>query len=136
MAQGLLKQMLPPGLGACITIESAGTNALEDRPAEAYAIQAVQAMGIDISGHRAQRVSAEMVGRSDWILAMEKGHARQLAQFSPADHQKVRCLQEFGPAAAKLDVFDPYGGSIAAYQACARLIKACLAGFIPLLSQS
>jgi protein-tyrosine-phosphatase len=135
MAQGLLKQMLPRQLKDCVCVESAGTNALESRPAESNAIRAAGSLDFDISGHRARRVTAKMISRADWVLVMEKVHARQLARYNRSDNDKIRCLQTFGPAAASLDIPDPYSGSLATYQECAHLIKECLTGFVAFLDK-
>jgi protein-tyrosine-phosphatase/predicted ATP-grasp superfamily ATP-dependent carboligase len=110
-------------------VRSAGLGAAPGREADAVAVRVAKELGVDLSGHRAQAVSRELVQQSDLIVMMEW-------------EQRVRLLEEYPEAAAKtillgvfdddpeddeLNIVDPYGAPPPAYEACDRRIMDCAA---------
>lgn len=89
---------------------SAGLSAFPGMPATAQAIRAAMRHGGDLSGHRAQMVSAQLVMAADIICPMTRSHALAL-------------LERFSDCAGKIilpspEIPDPYGGDDAVYEAC------------------
>jgi protein-tyrosine phosphatase len=86
------------------TVESAGLGALVGHPASAYAVELMQEMGEDISGHRARQIHPDMVHAADLVLVMEAGHKRAIDDADPTARGKVHRLGEWQDK----DIDDPY----------------------------
>jgi protein-tyrosine phosphatase len=80
-------------------------------PADARSAAAMRAHGYDPSGHRARQVRRQDLVDHDLVVAMDRGHARDLERMLPAGSGcQVRLLLSYDPAAALIDVPDPYYG--------------------------
>ena len=102
MAEALLKGALR-GQDE-FTVESAGLGALVGHPASAYAVELMEEMGKDISGHRARQIHPDMVSAADLVLVMEAGHKRAIDDADPTARGKVHRLGEWQDK----DIDDPY----------------------------
>lgn len=100
-----------------ILIESAGVFAAGGESASENAVKAVAKYGIDMSGHRAQPVTDDLIKQSDLILTMTEGHKQLLL---PMAGEKVQTLTEY--AGASGDISDPYGGDLEEYEETAQQI--------------
>ncbi len=130
MAEGLLRHRLAGRALRDIQIRSAGTHALDGRPAEPHAVAALREWGVHIEGHTARSLDREMVARADLILVMEQGQADLIARVLPPARQPqiLRLLADYHPATEIAEIADPYGRPLEIYRDCARSIQACLAG--------
>ncbi|RPI50878.1 MAG: low molecular weight protein arginine phosphatase [Chloroflexi bacterium] len=125
MAAGLLQQRLArKGLDGGYTVRSAGTWALEDRPASEHAEEVMAERGVDIAGHRAHSLAAADVAEADLVLVMSREHEQMIANTWPQYRWKVHRLSEI--AGKRRDVEDPYGLPIEEYRACADVIDGYL----------
>jgi protein-tyrosine phosphatase len=98
-----------------IEVDSAGTHGYHvGEPPDPRAQRAAQRRGIDLSGLRARRVTAEDFERFDIVLAMDPLNVAALEEICPPDQRaRIRLLLEFAPEAGRSDVPDPYyGGNI------------------------
>jgi protein-tyrosine phosphatase len=102
MAEALLKSALR-GQDE-FTVESAGLGALVGHPASAYAVELMEEMGEDISGHLARQIHPDMVSAADLVLVMEAGHKRAIDDADPTARGKVHRLGEWQDK----DIDDPY----------------------------
>ena len=109
MAEALLKRALRGQDG--ITVESAGLGALVGHPASDYSIELMEAMGVDISGHRARQIHPDMVRDADLVLVMEAGHKRAIDDADATARGKVYRLCEWQDR----DIDDPYRQPKAAF---------------------
>lgn len=134
MAAGLLYHNLPEELKPRVAVSSAGTHALHGHQAAPFAIQTMAEFGIDISSHRARQVSSDMVRRADLILAMERVHQQEVRQLLLWNKSHVKLLSQFDPQSDVVDVPDPYGAPLEAYQQCLEIIRPCVNWFIAWLS--
>lgn len=73
---------------------SAGTWAVDGMPAASEAIHQASRLGLDISGHRSQIITPELVRTADLIIVMERGHQEALQIEFPDSAYKVRLLSE------------------------------------------
>lgn len=89
-----------------VEVRSAGVSALTDQPAAPKVLKAIREVGGDITSHRAQPVTQELVAWADRILVMEIGHASRLREEFPASDEKVQLLGTFG---GLMEIDDPYG---------------------------
>lgn len=97
-----------------IEIDSAGTHDYHvGEPPDPRAQRAAQRRGIDLSGLRARRVTADDFERFDLVVAMDPLNVVVLEELCPPDQRsRIRLLLEFAPEAGRPDVPDPYyGGS-------------------------
>ncbi len=97
-----------------VRIESAGLFAEESEGASTEAVIAMKAYDIDLLGHHAQSVNAELIEKSDLILTMTAAHKLLLAQYA-AD--KTYTLCEY--VGTDGDIPDPFGGDVSDYEECA-----------------
>lgn len=91
-----------------IRAESAGLAAFEGDPASENAVAALREIGIDISGHRARRVTHRIIEESSEIICMAPPHRAALLSRFPQAAGKLSLLGDGIP--------DPYGGDLAAYR--------------------
>jgi low molecular weight protein-tyrosine phosphatase len=95
VAEGMLRLELSRRLGAdAPDIPSAGTMGWEGSGAMPESIEAAAERGIDISGHVAKRVDAEMVVRADLVVCMASEHRDQLRREIPAATPRTFTLKE------------------------------------------
>ena len=87
-----------------ITVESAGLGALVGHPASEFAVELMEERGIDISSHKAQQLTPDLVSKADLILVMESGHRRVIDENDVTARGKVYRLGEWQDK----DIDDPY----------------------------
>jgi protein arginine phosphatase len=142
MAEGLLRLKLPSRLQDEVVIESAGTLGIDGMPAARNSIEIVQERGGDISRHRSQAVTGELVEDADLILAMAHEHVEYLHENFPQYRENVFLLKRFaqnGNGAPNQDdpdddeIFDPIGSDKETYRACAQMIDDELERIMPTL---
>jgi protein-tyrosine phosphatase len=130
MAEALFRGMVAERIGCRpddierhgVVVSSAGLSAWGGGPASSGALEAMQEMGADLSGHESQPVTENLVSQADVILTMTAAHrAAILAQF-PAAGGRVAMLSP-----DRRDVLDPVGGNLETYRKCARQIHGHLA---------
>ncbi|NOZ60852.1 MAG: low molecular weight protein arginine phosphatase [Calditrichaeota bacterium] len=95
MAEGLLKKKLYPEFLKKVEIESAGTLGFIDSPATDYAVKAAEEKGVDISSHKSQPLTRELVDKTDLILVMANHHKDFIRNHFPDSIDKVFLLTEF-----------------------------------------
>jgi len=100
MAEALLREGTP----SSVHVHSAGVGALVGFPADASAIQLLQARGIDITAHRARQLSLQMVRESDLILVMDASQQQHIQSKYPAASGKIHCIGKW----IDEDIPDPY----------------------------
>jgi len=80
--------------------------------------------GMDVSGHRSQRVTKEMMDRSDIILVMEKLHEQRLLQLAPEIKNRLFLLKEFAKINNNnMNIDDPIGRTMEFYEETLAVIK-------------
>ncbi len=106
-------------------IGSAGTWGLEGEMAAKNSRLVMAERGLDISAHRAQTVTAEMLMRYKLILTMEPGQKEALQVEFPTIADRVFLLSEMEGGSSA--VADPYGGPVEGYRETAEKIDQILA---------
>jgi protein-tyrosine-phosphatase len=98
-----------------VTVGSAGTGAFEGAPASEGAYLVALERGLDLSAHRARRLTARLVQESDLVLVMSPHHQERVAQEGGAG--KAFLLGSYaGLAGEAAAVNDPYGASLDEYR--------------------
>lgn len=95
---------------------SAGIAAFSGAPASGNAVGAMRRRGIDLSGHRARAVTADMLSAAGRIYCMSPAHRRALLEGFPGLKTPVYVLDPPIP--------DPYGGSADDYERTAAALSA------------
>jgi len=137
MAAGLLRAKLPEHLKSKVIIESAGTMGIEDSMASEEAIEVMQQKGIDITDHRSQGISEEVVNGADVIFALAENHRHYLESLFPKARDNVFLLKTFDRDHKKVNsvsVSDPIGGSVQIYEECRDTIESEIDRILPRLT--
>ncbi|HHY94893.1 MAG TPA: low molecular weight protein arginine phosphatase [Firmicutes bacterium] len=133
MATALLRQVIaqewPEQLGG-VEVTSAGTGAVPDMPASEEARAVMARRGLDLSGHRSRRLTADMVRQATLILTMTRGHLREILRLVPEARGKVFLLkyypagdEEPGP---EHEVEDPVFQGLGKYEEVAADLEAAV----------
>jgi protein-tyrosine phosphatase len=124
MAEGLFKRRLADRLGCGIdelaargfAVSSAGLMATGGDAATPESAEVLTGFGIDLSSHRSQYASAELIAKADDLIVMTRGHLSMVLRY-PVMGGAVRLL--CGPDG---DLDDPIGRGPDVYRACAKTI--------------
>ncbi len=114
MAEGLLKDISKKNK-LNLEVESAGVFAMDEDNISKNAASALKKLNIDISNHKSQNVSQELVDSSDLILTMSKSHKETLLLNYPHIGNKVFLLNEYAFNIDK-DIKDPFGRDLYTYE--------------------
>lgn len=126
MAEGFLNRMLDENDKTDeVKVISAGLHAFGGSPT-GEAIEVMRAKGINISGYRSKQLTKELIEEADLILTMKKEYKDQIISRHPEFKHKVFTLKEFAGETEDLDIADPYGEGMKAYETCAEEIKQIL----------
>ena len=120
MAAGLLRHAFAaqPEPLKSLPILSAGVAASTGELVTENSVLALKKAGIDISGHRSQPVTQELLDGALAVLCMTESHRAMIrVVFSPPP-KNIFLFREFLPAGADKEIPDPYGGPLSFYEAC------------------
>jgi len=136
-AEGIMRDLVTrAGLDARFRIDSAGTGAWHvGNSPDPRSIAAAAARGVRLVG-QARRVAVEDFGGFDYLIAMDRENARDLAELAPdaVARRRIHLLRSFDPdSASEPDVPDPYYGGSDGF---ARVFEVCLAGCTGLLAHA
>ncbi|HEX9428561.1 MAG TPA: glycosyltransferase [Candidatus Polarisedimenticolia bacterium] len=125
MAAALMRRALAGLAGEAPRIESAGLRAEPGRPADQRAIQAASWLGLDLTGHRARRVTPEEVNGADRIVAMDALIEAELLDRFPLAADRIVLLtgEDAGGRAREREVLDPYDGDEGDVRRCYLLLR-------------
>ena len=105
-----------------LNITSAGTNAWDNVPATDEALLVGMEREIDLTGHRARKLTPTIVSEADLIFVMTPGHVEQVKQLG--GRGKVHVIDEYASGTTNQGVADPYGGDLEAYRHTADVLEA------------
>jgi protein-tyrosine-phosphatase len=131
MAEAFLRDAVnrDPGLRARnVEVQSAGISGLEGEPASEPAVAVLRARGIDLTAHRGQRLTDELVEWADVLLVMTEHHLLLVLRMFPQATGKASLYSEFVGSAGELA--DPYGGDLEEYSECADQLAALTDGLL------
>jgi protein-tyrosine-phosphatase len=120
MAEGLLRHALaaqPPPLKSRLVV-SAGVAARNGELVTEYSVQAMKKAGIDISGHRSQPITQELIDGALAVLCMTEAHRATIPFMFERPPKNIFLFREFLPPGAEKEIADPYGGPYKLYELC------------------
>lgn len=123
----LLIRQRRPDIADFYEVKSAGICAAETAPPSQETVEYLLNEGLDVSFHRARRLSLNLIRSSDIIMVMGKTHRDFILQKEPTASERVFMLTKFLDAPSESDIADPLGGSSDAYHESFALIKEALA---------
>lgn len=100
------------------TVASAGTWGVDGHAASAHSITIMAEQGFDLSAHRAQTITEQILAEADLVLCMESGHVEALQAEFPRCRDKIFLLSEM--VGKRYSISDPYGGPLRGFQRMAR----------------
>ncbi len=125
LAEALCKKLLADRLNCTVEelpargyyVGSAGLSAYPGGAAAAEAEQVARSYGADLSAHRSQPLTADLVARADYLIGMTQSHLHAVMDYFGHLGLPPRLLDPTG------DIADPIGGDQPVYDACARQIQ-------------
>jgi len=103
-----------------VVINSAGTMAGAGGRATREAIEALRRRELDLSSHRSNRLSVELINSADHIFAMTAGHVHAITDLVPSAGPRISTL------IPGEDIDDPIGGTAQVYERCLAQIDSAL----------
>jgi len=124
MAKALLEKALKEKNRLDMEVLSAGIMMLGGLTATEEVKELLAREGIDVSAHRSQRVTRDMIKKSDIILVMEKMHEKRILELVPEAKNRLFLLKEFAKINNNnLDIADPIGRPYEFYAQTLGIIK-------------
>ncbi len=114
MAEGILRYYLPSSIRNLVKVTSAGSVS-SGHPATNLAQRVCREIGIDISKHRSQLITEDLIDKADLILTMTTGHKENVLFLQPRAHAKTFLLSEHSGAGLQ-DIQDPIGCGHSTYK--------------------
>jgi protein-tyrosine-phosphatase len=108
------REAIERGLGD-IEVASAGTSAWEGAPASDGALLVALERGLDLSGHRAQQLTRELVQSHDVVLAMGPHHVERAEALGGEGRTHLLTAFATGGTPGRA-INDPFGGDLEAYR--------------------
>jgi glycine hydroxymethyltransferase len=135
MAEGLMLDFL--GGRKDVRVISAGVNAIRGQPASLHTVEVLRRLGIDLSQFRSQPLTDELVSQATWIFAMTRSHLDSIHLLFPEAADKAFLVCEFDPelAAKTLDIPDPIGMGLDAYERTRDILNRALPSVLNFINQ-
>lgn len=132
-----LSQAEQAGKAAWFEVDSAGTHGYhEGEQADPRTRQVGRRHGLDVQS-RARPVRDDDFDRFDLILAMDRGHRRELlARAGSGRTAEIRLMREFDQVAQDLDVADPYYGGEEGFETMYNVLEPACRGLLDSLRAS
>lgn len=116
MAEGIFRKMLADKNIDNVTCSSAGLFAMTGDEVTPNAVKACERFEVDISAHRARRITGHVLDETDKFVCMTPEHAASLSMYVPSE--KIMILGGGIP--------DPFGSDLETYIKTANYIKTAL----------
>ena len=119
MAAALLQHALAaqPAPLRSLKVISAGVAARRGTPVSENSVLALKKVGIDVSGHRAQPLTQELLDEAFAVLCMTESHRAMIQVQAEPGPRNLFLFREFLPGNVDQEIADPYGGPLKIYEA-------------------
>ncbi|MBV9369215.1 MAG: low molecular weight phosphotyrosine protein phosphatase [Frankiales bacterium] len=124
--------VLDAGLSGRVEVCSAGIGAWHAGDgADPRSAATMRAHGYDPSGHRARQGTRQDLVDHELVIAMDRGHARDLERMLPLGSAcEVRLLLSYDASSGVLDVPDPYYGGPSGFDDVLAMIERACRGLL------
>jgi protein-tyrosine-phosphatase len=116
MAERLLAHALEaesPPL-SCASVVSAGVAASNGEPPSGNSVKALKAVGLDLSDHRSQELTDELLAKSSVVFCMTSQHREAIRTFYDPGQAPILLFRE-PYSDTDCEIPDPFGQDLAAY---------------------
>ena len=118
MAEAIARRLVEESGRIDIEVESAGTQASDRSPASDEALLVGVERNLDLSAHRARRLTPEILASADLVLVMSPTHLSEVREMDP--NANVHLFAGYGtPRSKGRSIADPFGGNLEDYRATA-----------------
>jgi len=125
MAEALARKIVAESMGVPeaqleskgMMVVSAGVYAMPGTRATPQAVEAINSMSADLSRHRSQPLTPELLHMADVIYVMGRSHAHAVQMMSASAGRKIKLLDSEG------DIEDPIGSDVATYKTLAQKLE-------------
>lgn len=135
MAEAITKAMLPPAWKGRVEVSSAGVSAWDGMPASETAVEVLAENGIDLSHHRARRLSRVMIEEAGLLVAMTESHLEHILSMVPEASDKTLLLGDLDETRESSDIDDPIGGDRRTYRSTRDELERLVVKLIDLIGE-
>jgi len=136
MAEEILRVMFTNAGIDNVFVTSSGVGAVVGHPASDYAQEAVKMCDGDLSGHRGQQLTRELIDEQDVVFALSPGHYHSILRLAPDAAEKTYLLKAYPEHGDTGEgILDPIGSSQRVYNEVYLEIYSELQRIFPLLQQ-
>ena len=131
MAEGLFRKAIS-GRGD-FEVGSAGVAAAKGCPASSETLAVLKKRGAKLDGFKSRPVTESILAKASHVFAMTEGHLAMLEARFPAHSDKFFLVREFAGISDKrqgIDVPDPIGMGLPAYEEVAKTLEAAIPAII------
>lgn len=119
MAAALLQHALAaePEPLRSLKVISAGVAARPGEPVSENSVLALKKVGIDLSQHRSQALTQQMLDEALAVLCMTESHRAMIQVQADPVPKHLYLFRQFAPGDDDKEIGDPYGGPLRTYEA-------------------
>jgi protein-tyrosine-phosphatase len=118
-----------------IKVLSAGVAARAGDPASPNAVTALKKVGINLKGHLSQPVTQELLDDALLVLCMTESHRDMIELTAQPPPERLLLFKELTGKKGDLEIPDPYGMHLSAYEASRDEMVAAVPSIIAYLSE-
>ncbi len=119
-----------------IKVCSAGVASRKGEPASANAVTALRKVGVDLTGHTSRPVTQDCLDKALLVLCMTESHRDMIELTANPVPPRIHLFREFTGDKDGLEVADPYGSHLTAYEACRDELVAAVPSIIAELKRT
>jgi protein-tyrosine-phosphatase len=119
-----------------LTVISAGVASRTGEPASANAVTALKKVGLDLKSHKSTPVTQELLDHAVLVLCMTESHRDMIEMMANPVPSRVHLFREFTGAKGNLEIPDPYGMHLSAYEASRDEMVAAIPSIVAYLQKN
>ena len=118
-----------------LKVISAGVASRTGEPVSAHSVTALKKVGVDLKGHSSQPLTQELLDKALLVLCMTESHRDMIELTAEPVPERVFLFREFMGAQSDMEIPDPYGLHLPAYEASRDEMVAAIPSIIAYLSK-
>jgi protein-tyrosine-phosphatase len=127
MAEAMLRKAAKDANLLSVQANSAGLHAVPGTEAHPRAVAASTEIGLSLTQHRAQLLTADLVAQADAILVMDFQNKAEMLALYPEASDKILMLSAYAEGPQRYgEIPDPYLGDLDTTRRCYALLETCV----------
>jgi protein-tyrosine-phosphatase len=118
-----------------LKVVSAGVASRTGEPASPNSVTALKKVGIDLKGHVSRPLTQELLDDSFVVLCMTESHRDMIELTAEPVPPRIHLFREFTGAKGDMEIPDPYGLALPAYEASRDEMVSAIPSIIAYLSK-